>query len=160
MTLSCKIRATVIDEIEKDRSSLDYLLSGTDRRILIALKDIEIIDKKDLLLVADKKLCSEGRKCYVRHIYSLKHGPVIYPDHSFNADACAYALSHNIFCEKEESMIKFDHGDTKTSFIKQYHVEMMCERVVDSWLTPPSIGRIPLEDPDAMSTCSCEGCPV
>lgn len=154
MTLPNRIREVVLNELSNNLSKCSYFLE-TDRRVLIALVSAGVITKADLLPIANKKLCVDGRGCYDRHIWSLKHGDnIMYPDHTFAPEAFAYALAHNVFSTKEESRIKFDHGDTKETFIAQYGMNMQCLHLVDSWLKPPN------ETTTSSSDSSCEGCPI
>lgn len=158
MTLSSKIRETVVDELVKDFPARDWHLLVCDQYILIALVGAGVITRHDLMYIADKRLCAEGRQCYLQHIYSLRRGPVIFPDHTYNPGAFAYALAHHAFSKREESKIRFDHDDTIVSFIEQYRGE--CWHVVKSLITPPKVARLPIGDLGAMDTDSCEGCPV
>lgn len=136
VSLANRIKTTVLSAMIEP-SPFPYLLTQDDKRVLIALVAAEIITRADLEPVAHKKLCADGRTSYKGHLDSLRwNAPyIIHPDHTIAPGALAYALEFHVFNQKEERKIKFDHGDTKESFIAQYAVDTLCERVVDQWLT-------------------------
>lgn len=129
-------------------------LSKPDRIALATLFKEGFIQEDDLKFEADRKLREIGRACYAEHVASSSGSYRIWPDHTFSPEAFAYALAKGEFTRSEKWQIRFDHGDTEESFIKQYGVDTLLERTVKQWLdTTPLPERMP--DSDEGGHCCC-----
>lgn len=88
--------------------------NNKNARILGVLIKEGVVTKEKLLGVIHTLLKKIGRACYNQHLAGE------YPDHTSSPQALAYALKHDEFTPKEERRIKFDHSETKSSFIELY----------------------------------------
>ena len=88
--------------------------NNKNARILSFLIKEGVITKEKVLGAIHALLIKTGRACYGQHLAGT------YPDHTSSPQALAYTLKHNAFTQKEEQRIKFDHGETKSSFIELY----------------------------------------
>lgn len=109
--------------------------------ILRELLSTEVVCEADLHQAVHGRLCEMGRASYDEH----RAGE--HPDHTRSPEAFAYALLHNVFTPREEYRIRFDHGDTKESFIRSYENNIR-ERVVKALLTERAAPSLSVRDTD------------
>lgn len=156
MSIKDHVQTAVQNAIEKG----SLFLTADDKTTLIVLVTAKIITTEALTAMVHVLLRKSRRLSYEQHVRSARgffpRQYDIWPDHTLAPDAFAYALHFGEFNQREERNIGFDHGDTKESFIAQYHVNTLRERIVDKWLTiaPPPEHIWPKEDNDSY----CPGC--
>ncbi len=73
-----------------------------------------------------------GRESYLEHI----NGHEKWPDHTISAHALAYAIREGELTSAEIQQIKFDHGDTPSSFMEA-GVKNLIPRVAERLLPDP-----------------------
>ena len=117
-TFDKTLEKAVIDGIERvtiHEGSVTFMSwNNKNARILSFLIKEGVVTQEKLLEAIHTLLKKTGRACYNQHLTGE------YPDHTSSPQALAYALKHDEFTPKEERHIRFDHGETKSSFIELY----------------------------------------
>ena len=119
-----------------------------DAQELQAAIDTGVISRDTCLSVLDEKLTREGRDAHTMH---LKNGD--YADHCPGQLQLAYALHKGVITLKEAKCIRFDHGDTVTSFVRDAHVTDLPLQVLEKLLNHKNRHYPELPDSDCCTCC-------
>lgn len=119
-----------------DGGICDWSWDNKYSRVLACLVKEGIVPKEKLSEFVHKQLVAVGQRCHLQHVNGQ------YPDHTHCPAAFAYALRHGAFTHKEEVSIKYDHGQTKDTFIQQYERGIF-EKVMERLLTEKESTKFP-----------------
>jgi hypothetical protein len=117
-----ELQKALIEAINRITISERFVINwnGSDTGILNCFLQGKVVSKEKVLELLHNRLKIAGRECYKQHQSSGQ-----YPDHTISPPAFAYALLHNEFTLKEAAGTKFDHGETKETFIALYEDKLL-----------------------------------
>lgn len=115
MNLESCIKELILHEISENLSFISFDIEA--RRNLKSLKyaySNGIVSNDDL----DSSL-EEGITRTAKWLYNRMRRQKITPDHLYPVEIFAYGIE-KVFSETEKKRIRFDHGETPDSFVKDY----------------------------------------
>lgn len=122
------LKSAVLDSIKR-LSIYGRVISWSNEnvKVLTMLLNEKVVSQEEIEQAVHERLINAGRSSW---------GEVMggtYPDHTTSPEALGYALRYGVFTKTDERAIRYDHGDTKESFIASS--EGMKESIVRQLLT-------------------------
>ena len=127
-----EVRSTLTKAIGTIRLS-DYMLFVSDwtddlAQILATALTLGVVDRTWIMELIHRRIIELGKTC----LRQCARGH--YADYVSSPEALAYGLVHDVFGEVPEKLIRYDHGDNRSSFIKTYHKPNLPEIIFDQLL--------------------------
>ena len=111
-----------------------------------------IVSREEIRKIFFKKLVERAWFAYYSAIQT-------YADHIYVEEYLAWGLERKMFSKDEISKIRFDHGDTPESYVRDYGRKNLLDTLVDRFIHPQSdIGRIRRVVSSTVDDCCCDGC--
>lgn len=148
-----EVKDLVLNELEKTSIfSITYAMEKNERKLLIFLYHNKIITSSDLNSSLEKAVINEAKDNYrfLTGKQNLIHKE--YPDHLAYPECLAYAIEKKIFSDLELKKIKFDHGETPDSFVKDYRSKDLIP-----WLRKKLLTAQPIIHSETKGYCSEHG---
>ncbi|QQR77433.1 MAG: hypothetical protein IPJ67_04890 [Candidatus Moraniibacteriota bacterium] len=128
------IRGAVLSSVNRINLCGDRIFQmswdSDSANILKCLLKNDIVKERYVREQLDIRLKALGRSCFEQY----KRGK--YPDRVLSPQALAYALQHGEFTPEEKAVIRFNHGDTKGTFVRTFNRDdQLLQKVFDQLIS-------------------------
>ncbi|MFB0965636.1 MAG: hypothetical protein QMC36_08390 [Patescibacteria group bacterium] len=109
-----------------------------------------IVSREEIRKIFSKKIVERAWFAYYGAIQT-------YADHIYVEEYLAWGLENGMFSKEEVSKIRFDHGDTPESYVRDYGRKDLLDAMVDRFIHPQSdLSRIRKSVSSVVDDCCCD----